>query len=84
MPSAFRNPKDLPNWFELHYYRWPSYLPRLRKMLIWGTFLVTLVVVVALCQPLSPCVADFSSESVATTQGDNRALSASGMLRKWR
>jgi hypothetical protein len=45
MPSAFRDPKTLPNWIELDYYRRPRPLRRWRWWLTLGTLVVVAVAV---------------------------------------
>ncbi len=47
MPSDFRDPKTLPEWIELDYYRRPRLLRRWRWWLTAGTLAVGSVAVVA-------------------------------------
>lgn len=43
MPSAFRNPKNLPEWLQLDFFRRRRDLGRVKRALIWGTLVVTVV-----------------------------------------
>jgi hypothetical protein len=51
MSSAFRDPKSLPEWIELDYYRRQRRLRRLRRVLTWGTLLLCAGVAVATVWP---------------------------------
>jgi hypothetical protein len=51
MPSAFRDPKSLPDWIELDYYRRRRRLPRLRRVLGWTAFLAFTCLAVATVWP---------------------------------
>lgn len=43
MPSAFRTPKNLPEWIELDYHSRPRGLRRWRRRLAWALFLLCLI-----------------------------------------
>src|SRR5438093_13114595 len=47
MPSPLRDPKSLPEWIELDYYRRPRPLRRLRAFLTWGVFFLSLTALAA-------------------------------------